>query len=939
MKKLLIFVLSVFTYSYVYAGQFTIADFRGENAEENALLIEPSKSPNMDNMDPSRAGSTLERRLGQTFKFNVTYSTWSVKSFGIVKNNSYSRLIVGYGPHVEAIDTAWSSASMIHSSATVGYVWDFASFQGYVYATNGVDTPFYTDGDTKTFLPSATKTGTSVVFFNDTMWIANWPADHAGVGYSKYSDPTNWTTGIGPTDARFFSVADFGEKVVDLEILGNSVLILCSKSIMKAVGYENPYQIVEVDKSVGCKSKGSVVTHLGWTYFLGSDGQYYKTDGTIVEDISSDEFFTAFDNTALSQRTANFSTLTTESEFATGITSHTSTSEISGSVALPTGSTTYTSASDWNAWTLTNIDSTTVAGSLLMKNYGFFDAFDDEDYTSDPTWTIISGTFYSGTDFLFNSSSDASIRTPLDSSLVGTSEITLTFRWRSLGSPAPGTLTVYVYTNAANTVYFKLLWDGTAKTVKIVTPNGSSSTSSAKLYPPDYEVHYYTAIQEDGDTYKLYSNGVLILTFNDSGSQTIPTTPYVQVEWDNGFMPIDDFGTYAISGQSISPIIDTEINGAFNLVWGIIDWTDTTVTSETHRIYVRTSTDSAMGDNPAYAEQTDETQITEAVKRYIQIKSTMTALGLSTSPKMDDVTLGWATTGYYITPEIVIADINSWGVFEVSESGIDDSNVSITYFTYSSNTVVSDDYLKDTASWTSQTKNTTIGVSTNTYVWGKAVYSITVATQVPTTDSITFNWISGSDTTEDMTAYWDAERLYLGVIKTADSSTNDGVFVFDPDLDAWWQYKNGVYPSAFTSWNNTFLVASSTSGAVYSFLDGDTDNGTNIDCSYTSKYLTGVGGISPYTSDLLYYTMVYSSQTTGSFVTDWYLNGNTTSALSLTYDMTLGNAIVMDTIRFPSSFNAKYWQFKISNVDGGLLEFHGLLGQTIELPFKFKVVQ
>lgn len=786
LRKLLPKLLPIlFLSSSLYAGSFGIEEFKGMNVVENKLLIEESKSPDMDNCDISEDGLSVSRRLGQEFEFEITYSTWTIKSFGSVKNATYDKIIVGYGPHIEAFDAAYSS-TMLHSSATPNYIWDFTEFQGNSYATNGIDTVFFTDGNAITFITSAPK-GKSIVFFNDTAWIANTAADRASVQYSAYSDPTDWTTGAGPTDGRSFAVDDEGEKVVDLQILGNSLLILGSGGIFKAVGFENPYQIIEVDKSIGCKSKGSVVTHLGLTYFLGSDGQYYRTDGSLVENISDDEFFDAFDATAISQRSLEFRTVSSKADFELGIASGVSTSLTSGSVVLSSSSFVYDSASDWNQGSFVN-------------------------------WAVSDG------------------------NLVGDGPV-------QQGHLNPGS------------------WTSDIKDRGV----------TAKGY---YDWSFLIAT----DAFPFAACSVFIRT---SDSATMGDNP--------GWTSVGTAtASFSLGGAEF--VTPSAVSGRY------------------FQVHISTSGNSG-GGNPAIWDWDSTSEI----------------FGMRIIHK---------TTGYYITPEIITVDNNTWGLFEAESSGIS-GGASVNYFTFSSNTIVSDSDLQDSSkvTWTSQTNNALVVVATNTYVWAKVNFVISRSTDNPSLDAITVNWVSGSDSTEDMAAIWNDERLYLGVMENTSSSSNDNTFVWDPELNAWWKYKSGIFPSAFTNWNNKFLVASSTSGVVYEMLKGNTDGGVNIDAFWKSKYMTVTGGLSPLISSLEYALFVYDQKSSGNLLIDLMLNGATSADDTYTLDQTGGDNIHFDIFKFPQGRNARYFQFKVYNSGGSDFTFHGLVGETLEHSLKIKVPQ
>ena len=920
MKKLiLIFLFNALLLLTVFvmgshAGVFSIDTYLGMHTTESELLIPIETSKDMDNCDPSEDGMTLLRKKGQKALFTLAYSTHHATSLGNVKNNVYDKLLVGYGPHVEAIDTAYSS-TMLHSSATVGYVWDYAkSIDGNTYCTNGIDTVFYTDGNTKTFLPQAPK-GTSIVFFNNTCMISDITGDRARLFIGVYGDASDWTTGDGTTDGDSIDVADYGEKIVTLEVLGNSVLILCSQSIMKLIGNQNPYLIVEVDKSIGCKSKGSVSNHLGWVYFLGSDGQKYKTNGSIVEDISSEEFYDDFNNTALAQKSSNFSTITTETEFALGITSYTSTSISPGGVVPSSFTLVHTSSGDWTTWTTINVDITSVVGSVLLSTRSVSTAIS---YVRTPELAI-----------------------PLDSAnkqyaiaflAPGFLITRVDLRLRQNGVPLTHNFIVSIYTGDSSGPNVFL----SSAVVEAATLQATFNTESFVFGTPvTYQAKHYIVVSFPAGTSELpvelgYNTVASPPTYPDSfvtsdgGSIWIQTSIFL---W-NGVTVNQE--QYQPSGQSVSPIIDI---GEFNLVWGTLNYTETRPSLTTHTVLLRVSTDSAMGDNPSYTTIDNGALIGLDSKRYVQIKSSMVTGNVVITPQLDDVTLSWATTGYYITSEIPITDINSWGLFEVADDQ-SDVGASISYFTFSSNTIVNDFdlQLSTKVTWVAQTTNSTIVVATNTYVWGKAVYDIAVATEAPRIDAISFNWVSGSDTNEDMTAYWHNERLYVGVMKSTVSSTNDACFIYDPKLDAWWKYKTNTFPSVLYQWKNMFLIASSTYGVIAQFLEGDKDLGYDIDAYYKTKYIS-VGGLNTISSfESISY--VYDQQSSGNLLVDYYLNGSTTKENTFTLDQTGGDAIHIESFNFPLATNAYFIQFKIYNSGGSDFSFHGFYGTTKEFPFR-----
>ena len=576
------------------------------------------------------------------------------------------------------------------------------------------------------------------------------------------------------------------------------------------------------------------------------------------------------------------------------------------------------------------------------------DDFTDGDYTSAPVWNETGGTspwtIVSNKLRRTQGGTNTFLTTLLDTTYYNATQLSLqcTVLFNGMTS-ANDFLDFYAYNNNQTSTpshpSFKVTLNPQNDTVNIIATDGVDTVNVGGSFTFTLGVEYDIKAVRNGTTFTVYVNGSSVVSGSNVDIADLAGNKYIGYQGSlataSSYIAIDDISfkeIYPTTSFAVSPIIDTvnSINGVF----GLLVTSSSTPENTNIEYEIRTSTDSNMGDSPSYTAVLSGAKPSNTFKQYVQIKSSFTSSAVLNTSQLNDITLDWATTGYYITPEFVIAAINSWGVFEVDETLNDGT---MTYFTYSSNTIVSDGDLKDVVTWTSQTKNAIIVVATNTYVWAKAVYSITVATQVPAVNAVTLNWVSGSDTSEDMTAFWDGERLYLGVMQTNTSSTNDGVFVWDPELKAWWPYKTGVFPSVLTFWNNTFLVASSTAGVVYSFLEGETDNGADIDAYYRTKYLTATGGLSPFVTSLQYLGVVYDRQTSGNLLMDTYLNGNATAVDTYTFDQTGGDDIHFDLFKIPHSSNCRYFQFRIYNSAGSAFTLHSIFGETKTFPIRFGV--
>lgn len=914
MKKLLYGLCLLFITSCVHSGIIVIESYDGMHTDESALLISDTQSPDMSNCDPSSDGLSLQRRDGQSFLFDITYTTYSVKSIGFLKNSSYDVALIGYGNIIESVDRAYTK-TVIHSTATVGYTWDFVQHQETVYATNGKDDVFSFDGASTTSIPSA-PTGTSIAIYNDTFFISNYPNNKARIQYSAYSSPTDWTTGTGPTEGRSFDVADYGDQVVDLEVNGGVLGILCSNSLLKLSGTQNPYQVIEVDKSIGCKSKGSVTTYRGLTYFLGTDGQYYATNFVTVDSISEDEFFTAFDNSGLAQKVSSFQIKSSQVEWGAGISSHTSTTILVDSVVLSTGTTIYTTALDWNAFTLTNVDSTTILGSITLL------ASSSTIVTTSPNFNSV----LSATNFL-----GQTITLPINTSAnILSVDVTM-----ADGSPTSDTITLSIYTDSGSDSPDTLLGQQTFPAINLSATTKVISFTFDESIPILESIVYWIVLSKTdsnqvlvrGSSSNSHDGGKAFLSL-DGGSSWSVSSPVIErivgVYTD----------MYISSGIAISPIIDTTFN---NPIYGtlVTNWTIPTGTEIVQ--FLRTSTLSDLSDNPNWVEIPNTGVLsTLDAKRYIQYKSSLTTTISNVTPTQNDTTLIWSTTGYYITDAFTTIDINTWGLFEVDEAL---NEGTIDYSCFSTNTIVQDYDLtiSSMVTWIDQTKDAIISVATNTYIYVKSTFTITSGTQTPAINAITLNWNSGSNSTEDMTARWFNNRLYVGVLASGSSSKNDAVFVYDPDIGegAWWKYLSGVNPSVFADWDGKFLIASSTGASVSEFLTGDKDFGMDIDAYYYTKKLFAPTLYQPDSYDTL--SVAFDAQDSGNLLIDYYLNGASASENQYILDMTDGTDIIFKNFKFPRATNAYYIQFKISNQLGSYFNFYTLQAITADLPFRIQM--
>jgi hypothetical protein len=941
-----------------YAGQFLFDEFMGWQTVEEPLLIPVNKSCDMTNIDIADNSRALLRRKGTTKLFDITYPSFTVTSMGILKNDTYDLLLLGYDGHVETVDTSFRQ-TVIVSTKTAGYVWDFAQNLETVYGTNGNDTPFYFDGATvaySTTMPVAR----SIVFYNNTCFMANTTLYPARVFISVWGEPLNWTEGPDTVDGDSFDIANYGEQVIDMKVLGASIIVLCSNSIMKITGDANPYQVDSVDQSIGCKSKGSVALYREYVYFMGTDAQYYKTDGYVVTPVSKMEIDDAMNATAVANSVAGFKILTTEADFSAGISSGVSTSATPGSVIPTPGNTVYTSTTDWNTFTLVNIDSITVPGVILSSAVPIvFDSFDDGNYTADPIWTpqydtllckwtitadctlrVVCETF-SG--LATNNLIDAPLLNvsngAVDSDMEYTVSVARSGQWDSTSY-----ICIMPYVTGAD--FVRIYFDGNGTVYTTISKDGTTHISNVPAYTLPINTYVTVHFEKSGSLFYTYINGNLKNTIDATGSaypslQSGSTTRLqVGVRAENtqnysinaNFDHVTTHTLYKTTGTAISPIINT---GTDRPIWGLISGSSVTYSSSSVTYFARCSTQSTLGDDPAWVQQTNGGQISGiGSKQYLQFKASMTTTNLCQPAQLNDVTLNWATTGYYITEAIPTPNNNAWGKLEVT--GSDDGTID--YTVYVSSIEHDAAFLVNTATWTVATNNTVLTIGTSNYLYIKSTFTITSASQALSIDSLKVNWYTGVSALNDVTTEWFDDRLYMGIMgSSVTSSANDTIFVYDPSYaeGIWWRYTD-VYPSVLKSWNNDFYVASSTYGMVAQFLDGETDCGEPINAYYNFGPMT-VGSLQV-VSSFNNVTFGYKKMGSGMLGVDYYLNGNTTESGTYQLDMSKGKPIAVKSFLFPQETNANYIGFKLYNIDGADFRFYFITGTSTERPFLLQQV-
>lgn len=280
-------------------------------------------------------------------------------------------------------------------------------------------------------------------------------------------------------------------------------------------------------------------------------------------------------------------------------------------------------------------------------------------------------------------------------------------------------------------------------------------------------------------------------------------------------------GTYATS--SYFTAISTPVWGDFN-----INMSSASNTPATFKTLV--SANNSTFDAGVTA--TPGSQIASAAKSYIKyIGSLSQSIALSTgTPVISLDNLAAETTGYYISPAILVSSPTSWGTFQVD--GVTNGGLFTFWISTGATAALA---TASTAPWVMQSPNAQIGVSTTTtYVAVRILFSLSVATQVPTINDFTVNWNNGSNRppTSSMQYY---DRYYLFyTTNTIGSPVNDHAAVYD--YNGKWTFLDHINAYSATLYLNApYIGDSNSTGLVYQMESGQSDNGK----SFTYQWQTG----------------------------------------------------------------------------------------------------
>ncbi len=193
-----------------------------------------------------------------------------------------------------------------------------------------------------------------------------------------------------------------------------------------------------------------------------------------------------------------------------------------------------------------------------------------------------------------------------------------------------------------------------------------------------------------------------------------------------------------------------------------------------------------------------------------------------------------ATTGYYITPCILVSTPTSYGNFIVDAVT---NGGSFTFWISTGATCAN--ATNPNTTWTPQLPGSVISVSTaTTYIAARVLFSITTATQAPALQDMTFSWTHGGGRPPTASAQWDDRYLLFYTTSTSAGAANDHAFVYDQNQK--WQLWDDEFAASAALYQNTLYTGdSAATGFVYQQDIGQSDNGNAFTMTFQTADFDG----------------------------------------------------------------------------------------------------
>lgn len=804
MKRACLLVAALLSSVLASAETVAISKFSGINNNESSVIIDTAESQDQLNVDSTPGGKSIRKRQG--FGVYKSLATGQAPRGGAHFYDSNGSDVQVWGSSTSLYGIISDAApTQLISSATLNSTWDCADTQGNAYCVNSNrDALIKTNGATKTWY--TTPLGTMIEVTPDRLAVAGVSGTPNTIYVSGVNDFTNFTVGLNSPDPFSEVIAASGGKI-------SHIRWACQKLLwwkQQSFGYfdfEDQFSatVKVISDNVGTLDNTSTVDPGGRVWFRGQDGHTWMYDCSGLQKMS----IPITPNVQTSgARVSNSWTQSSQTEFQTGGSSPTaniSTTISPGDVVQSSFSVSEYSSTQWNS----GVTGNTVVGASSITL-----AFNNSGTITDPSFEGTLSTNFTGSGMGFVNSYQ-----PFTCGVTNPQAGSQLLSYGSGSSAVVGPLVQFIdYLSGAALASTNLSCGGTCSTSWTQTSLSSSGLLGKRAYVkfcPTNNINKQTCVVGSATSKVAYViGGDLSFYYNCSGDSSQNYVGYDNVSGGSSTITTGWFHSQVFDTALSSPTYQaTTFNYTANTSTPTFGFFSGPTATGPWTLILSTSGTNAWGQRYALYSTTISLTSTDYDQAYIS-----------------SVTLIARSTGTYYSAVKNAPSLTAWSTFTTNKQ---DNGGTHTFFIRSSTNSFTT--LSSTPAWVAQTPGAQVSASTGTFFQVIDSFTVVAATVTPTLNDFTVNWFEGTATDQAYMLYFD-NSIWQSVAFGSGQTTNNYIFKYDLINEGWTLYNFGA--GGMLIQNNALYFGDTSSGNVFKFGTGTSDNGAAIRAFWRSKSFT-----------------------------------------------------------------------------------------------------
>lgn len=876
--------------SNAWADSAMLSKFDGLNNSVDPVVIGPTQSQDMLNVEVNKTGTGIKKRDGYVTAINIspTCSGSGITSSFAFKNASGDECWIFSDASGNICKSSNLTAPVKLSTITAGGRLYCQENQGMGYCfTSASERPFTYDCVTWTYKGSDSYPyGRASVFTTDRQVVVSSGTEYPNrAWFSKSGDFDEFDTGSEDYDAWFEDVGNSGDRIIGVYYVNGRVVYGKEYSLLGAVAdTQYDYTGYVISDRVGIpNAEAAVVANDGYLYLKGTDNEFYRTNGapSNIENISNEISSTT---AQLLNGKSRYNLQTEYADWAAGTPGLISYSQTVGSIEPSSFTAIDQSKVDFGSGTFsTRITTRTVGSNITLSSQSYI---------------VHNGDFETGT---------CSGSTPLYWTLATGGSA---FSRLSASGAISGSCGLQNYVSASG---------GNIQAYVNILDETGGVTLYSRTYTDSTEIL-------SGSSINLYSLGLSTRTLKiqfkaydaTGGAEATATsstfTAISSISWSGasvagafGWGKLDDIRTdrnFSVYQDSAAYLFTSRVfdTGMVTPISGAITSTFTAGGANTLAFATRQSSDNSTWGAwvPVVFNQNPNMN-----KRYWQYQSSFTVYsGTDTAPSVTSISIVAVSTGQYVTQCIQPGTwISAWGVTQTAGSN------SCGLVSYEASTGTACGSMQ---AYVAFSTGSIPSVDTATALTYRLTFSVNSATCTARVDSITTNWTQGNAPPPVVSAYW-KDAIYWGVATAG--TQNNRVLKLDLLNRGWYPFD--MPARSMMTWNNGMYFGSTTTAKLYKFSDPregyapSSDDGTAIDSYWTSKNIGFNDPFQELTLDRI--SLIARKESGGTLTAAYYMNGGDTGTNTWTVGLSTGTNVVRSNYSVPFGSRGSFFNLKISN--------------------------